>query len=77
MMTLVLRGMKTQHEYAISEPVEHFGSVSEAVMFYGDKTVTFNAKKLVQDSCFSSSAGEHPLAKCESEMSTLGQGTPI
>lgn len=74
-MTLVLRGMKTQHEYAISEPVEHFGSASGVVMFYGDNTVMFNDKKLVQDCCFSSGAGEHPLVKWGSEMSNLGQGT--
>lgn len=51
-MTLVPRGMKTQHEYAVSEPVEHFGSASGVAMFYGDSTVMFNAKKLVQESCF-------------------------
>lgn len=53
--------MKTQHEYAISEPVEHFGSASEVVMFFDDNTVMFIAKKLVQDYCFSSGAGEHPV----------------
>lgn len=73
-MTLVLRRMKTQHEYAISE---HFGSASGVVMFYADNAAMFNAKKLVQDSCFSSGAGEHPLAKWESEMSNLGEGTHL
>lgn len=76
-MTLALRGMKTQHEYVISEPVEHFGSASEVVMFYGDNTVMFNAKKLVKGSCFSSGAGEYPLAKWESEMSNLERGTHL
>lgn len=46
-------------------------------MFYADNTVTFNAKKLVQDSCFSLGAREHPLAKQESEMSDLGQGAHL
>lgn len=46
-------------------------------MFNGENAVMFHANKVVQDSCFSSDAGEHPLPKWGFEMSDLGHRTPL